>query len=85
MVTVYNCQCQDTRLNIAVCTLAAGRVIADPPATSPSPKREGSAGRGLGPKNTDVSEQSPAVFPSVWVSPSEKGIVGRDNITLVKV
>ena len=85
--TVCNWQCQDTCANIVVRTQNGGKIVADPPAnkTSPSSRRKYFAGHGLDPKYTDVIEQSPAVFPRVWVSLSERDVIRRDKITLIKM
>lgn len=87
MVTVCNCQCQGTCLNIVVCRENSSKISADPPAnkTTPSSRRKDSAGHGLDPKYTDIIEQSCAVFAKVWISLLERGIIIWEKITLIKM
>lgn len=86
MLTVCNCRCQDTCLNIVVCRENSSKISTDPPAnkTTPFSRRKDSAGHGLDPKHTNVIEQSPAIFARVWISLLERGIIIREKITLIK-
>lgn len=74
-------------MNIAVCRQNGSKFIADPPAnkTNLSFRKKDSAGHDLDPKYTNVIEQSPAAFHGVWVSLSERHIIRRDKITLIKM